>query len=206
MALTEEQIKNLKPGDPIFIQATFDHSDSFGDIWFAVPSAGIPGRTNFISPSRVHLTTSSQLPSADRQSKYDPMRLFKKGDKVRVVERDGRHYDTMFDGKIWTVAKDEHSYSTLPRDVQVHDSYKDNLHYTVPFYHLELVTPVEELSPYHVEETEREYRVTLTREERKDVIVTYNKLIYPDAKIAAESECRKLNWNWREELQREAKL
>lgn len=211
--ITEEQIKNLKPGDPIFIQATFDHSDSFGDIWFAVPSAGIPGRTNFISPSRVHLTTSSQLPSTDRQSKYDPMRLFKKGDKVRVVERDGRHYDTMFDGKIWTVAKDEHSYSTLPRDVQVHDGYADNLHYTVPFYHLELVTPVEDTLPYYIVEKDIEFQVRMRIKNEDCLISTFRfknsvegyKRYYgmlpsmKQAREAAEAECDRLNSEYRKE-------
>lgn len=55
MALTEEQIKNLKPGDPIVIHTTFDKIDEDGDLWFTCPQKLDSDSSEYIDPDYVSL-------------------------------------------------------------------------------------------------------------------------------------------------------
>lgn len=77
--------------------------------------------------------------------KYDPCRKFRKGDKVEYLPKDGRE---LFEAErlltqTLTVVEDEHEkYNRVEVKAQNGDVY------SVPFYYLKLVTPVEELGPY----------------------------------------------------------
>ncbi len=141
--------------------------------------------------------TTNVTKNTETAPKYDPCRLFRKGDKVRVVERNGRHYDTMFDEKTWIVAKDERNHSTLPRDVQVNDGNPNSHCYSVPFFYLELVTPVEELEPYKVTESSDYYGVD--KDDLEVEAAIFWKKSHPQAKAAAEAECKRLNEEYRKE-------
>lgn len=55
MALTKEQIKNLKSGDPLILHGEFHHVDYAGDIWMS-----IDGHPLWFSPSSISLPPKSQ--------------------------------------------------------------------------------------------------------------------------------------------------
>ena len=135
--LTQEQIKNLKEGDPIVINGKFKKVDKQGDLWMDVDDCLF-----WFSPSCV------SLPS--EKPKYDPTRPFKKGDRAQVVERNGRNL-TCFPvgrikvGDIVTVAENETG------DVFIKVLTEDGHEMMAPWFMLELVTPVVELEPYSVE-------------------------------------------------------
>lgn len=80
--------------------------------------------------------------------KYDPCRLFKKGDIVEPVERDGREVpDGAPVGEKCTVVESEKNGIVCIR----YDAGSEHYIHEIPYFHLELVTPVEELEPYRVE-------------------------------------------------------
>lgn len=75
--------------------------------------------------------------------KCDPCRLFRKGDKVRVVENKGRKQACF--GSLATVKQDEDEDKVL---ITIDGSGI----WWVDAAYLELVTPVEEQEPYHINE------------------------------------------------------
>jgi hypothetical protein len=142
--------------------------------------------------------------------KYDPFRLFKKCDKVRVVERDGRDY---IDYDPYTNIQKSELYTVLENENEVIDGGcidirigKGDIEYEIPFYFLELVTPAEELDPYSV--------VPRQEIDEPDNYLPYYAVLssgcevarfyveqYKDgqAKSAAEAECARLNAEHRKE-------
>lgn len=125
--------------------------------------------------------------------KYDPCRLFKKGDKVRVVSWNGRKLK-MFDmSDVWEVA-----FGETPGDLAVslrRKCAKTWENCCVPPCYLELVTPVEELEPYSVGESSDYFSVDKDDEE----LCLFWKDKHPHAKEAAEAECARLNAAHRKE-------
>lgn len=242
--LTEEQIKKLKPGDPIVINASFSRVDIDGDIRFNSPSNNSSSFEHFISPDCVSLPSEytriyfpevmfsrftpdekanltsfladyvvdvrqknelrnslkkAGLDLGDIHPKYDPTRLFKKGDKVRVVEWNGRHFhdrDYGVDIKTGCVAKIDESEKNEPKKCAVKVAYRQYL-FTVPTCFLELVTPVEELEPYEV--TERSDYYGVDKDDLEVEAAIFWKKAHPNAKAAAEAECARLNAEWRKE-------
>lgn len=138
MALTEEQIKKLEPGDILVIHTTFDHIDDEGDLWFACPQMFDEHSIEYIHPKCVSLPGETV-----EKPKHDPCRLFKKGDEVRVVAWNGR--DIARIGQIGRVVSDEHN----SRVELAIDGWTSSVYY--PACHLELVTSVEELEPYSID-------------------------------------------------------
>lgn len=165
-------------------------------------------------PSKLQMLCSSpEMKSLIKKlapPKYDPNRLFKKGDKVRPIELNGRIFSLYWKdkiGKLLTVTSSESfDYVELPEvDGQP----------IAPAY-LELVTPVEELEPFLVcqdaemecfEVYKHEYTEGEESEEKvwKIVRTTY---FYGDnqglrtlaeAKAAAKAECARLNAEYRKE-------
>lgn len=127
--------------------------------------------------------------------KYAPNRLFRKGDKVRVVEWNGR--DIARVGQIGYVVSNECN-SRVELSI---DGWKNSVYY--PACHLELVTPVEEREPYKVEESifiKDEWKVWKDGgDETQTLIATYT-LAHPNAKAAAEAECDRLNAEYGKEM------
>lgn len=136
--------------------------------------------------------------------KYDPCRLFRKGDKVRVVERDGRDY---IDFDPYTSIQKSEIYTVLENEEEVIDGGcvgirigKGNVEYEIPFYYLELVTPVEELERYVVEPGDVAWFVVDKKHESGEInVVMYMCALHPHAKEAAEAECARLNAEHRKE-------
>ena len=135
--------------------------------------------------------------------KYDPCRLFKKGDKARIVSYKGRCYDcdtSRHEGDIVTINVNE---SELEQEDLISVRVDDDFFYTDPAY-LELVTPVEELEPYVIWENDASYEVRLHSKKENHTMAIYNKNAYGDwlkTRYAAEAECDRLNAEYRKEQQ-----
>ena len=195
--LTEEQIKNLKPGDPIVIPATFHKVDYEGDIWFNFPQRKDKSNRTYIDPEFVSLPGEPE-----EKPKYDPCRLFREGDIVQYIERDGRFYsDAPPVGATCRVCVSEDSSGMVNVEFKFSENEEPAVH-DVPFYHLELITPIEELEPYKVWDTTFSFNVGV--EDTKAVFYygadmstcPYTK---EQAKAAAEAECARLNAEYRKE-------
>lgn len=140
------------------------------------------------------------IKNTETAPKYDPNRKFRKGDKVKLVDRDGRSYidydptTKLREGAFYTVLEDESDVieGGCP-DIRIADEHAE---YEVLFYFLELVTPLEEQEPYSVSEATVQY---LVKEDNKKVVAQFCKLYHPTAKAAAEAECERLNEEWRKE-------
>lgn len=188
--ITEEQIKNLTPGDPLVIYTTFDHIDDDGDLWFSCPQKFDSENFEYIDPEYVSLPGE---PVEQPKPKYDPCRKFRKGDKVRVVEWNGR--DIARVGQIGYAVSDEHN----SRVELAIDGWTKEVFY--PACHLELVTPVEELEPYRVE-TGGYNRFRIKKGNLEYSYFPFGEhcvLSMDEAKAAAEAECDRLNAEWRKE-------
>ena len=124
--------------------------------------------------------------------KYDPCRLFRKGDRVRVAENKGRCLKpyALKIGDVLTVSKDEPNDDTCVIWCKRHDQD----FYLDPAY-LELFTPVEELEPYIVGESTDYFSVEKDDEE----LSLFWKDKHPNAKAAAEAERDRLNAEYRKE-------
>lgn len=205
--LTQEQIKNLKPGDNLILNCKFNYVDNDGDIW-----TDFDGFSCWFSASSVSLPSEIVNRQSSTVNKYDPTRLFKKGDKVRIVKYNGRKFNgappTFQLGKVYRVDEDEdtkHCYVMLQ---------SCDIYYAHPVAFLELVTPVEELEPYSVEE-----ETAFADDEQYGIIhIYYNynggrdkvRTFYENGpeswnatKAAAEAECARLNEEWRKEQNNE---
>lgn len=137
--------------------------------------------------------------------KYDPRRLFRKGDAVRPVERYGRKPD---DGApenvICEVVEDERKNGTVP--IRYRGKNGISVRFTVTALYLELVTPVEELEPYYVEQQgEKTGGFCFTVRKRTGYCESTfyfgaaRSRDKQQAKAAAEAECDRLNAEYRKE-------
>lgn len=132
-------------------------------------------------------------------SKHDPTRLFKKGDIVEI-DIHGRDIAASMKksgvelGKRYTVTEDENNTG------YVSFIGEDGIEHHSMFFWLKLVTPVEELESYRVEELDNAWVVR--KGEEADTYSTqawYCKKRHPHAKEAAEAERDRLNAEWRKE-------
>lgn len=192
--MTNEEAKQLKKGDKILIEAEVEFVYIDGDIKFSCKhtdcKGGIITRAYAVNPKNVTL-----MPE---KPKYDHCRLFKKGDKVRVVERNGRSpilCGAVELGGTYTVYADEED-----GDVMLDIGLGVGGGEPIAWYFLELVTPVEEIEPYYVKYTGTHYVVGKRPEEQEIVyLAEYSKDRHPHAKESAEAEADRLNAEWRKE-------
>lgn len=119
---------------------------------------------------------------------------------MRVVERYGRKFWRAAPETIYTVVEDEYLHDDqnvlLRGCVGINDGKPETLSaWNIPFFHIELVTPVEELEPYSVEESTDYFSV-----EKDDAeLCLYWKDKHPNPKAAAEAECKRLKEEYRKE-------
>lgn len=208
MSLTEEQLNNLKPGDPIIIHSTFERMASGGEIVGYTDT--VDGRGKIVADYRhIHRSCVSLPPT---KPKYDPCRKFKKGDIVRLKDWNGRR-PAMYSG---TNSWFDHPQRCKNGNLEVRGDEKsskveigiigvDCAHaYAAPCY-LELITPIEELKPYSVLETDTINGFDIMRDGLCVMTFPYgskeagyyrNKLA---AKEAAEAEADRLNAEYRKE-------
>lgn len=245
MALTKEQIKGLKPGDPLVIHGEYIKNHGDGDIIIKcniTRSRELTTDRKYVHPSCVSLPSEYKtvvdardifrnmsegekacvnnfLASYFRERKkqeemhnslkkmgidltnirpkHDPCRPFRNGDIVRYVERDGRSYvDAPPVGATCCVCVGEDSVGMVSVEFKFSENEEPAVH-DVPFYHLELVTPVEELEPYYVERQDSCYVVGKRQESPEmEYVAGFSKTRHPNAKAAAEAERDRLNAEW----------
>ena len=134
------------------------------------------------------LSTENGIKNTETAPKYDPKRLFRKGDIVEVDTHGRDIADSMKKaglvlGKRYAVTADE---GTTGHDIgYVSFIGDDGIEHNSMFFWLKLVTPVEELEPYSVSEATVQY---LVKEDNKKVVAQFCKLYHPHAKAAAEAE------------------
>lgn len=203
--MDKEQINELKPGDEILIRGRFEKIKENGDYSISYLLTTVHDKL-YMYKAAVH-------PSAviiKSPPKHDPCRLFKKGDKVRVVERNGRKFWDYDPKTIYTVVANEYScddQNVLHQGcVGINDGNpQTGSAWNIPFFHIELVTPVEELEPYYVKDDGTHYVVGKRPEEPEIVyLAEYSKDRHPHAKAAAEAERDRLNAEYRKEATHEA--
>ena len=153
----------------------------------------MPNASNYQPDASLDFISIDEQP----KPKYDPCRPFRNGDIVRYVERDGRSYvDAPPVGATCCVCVGEDSVGMVSVEFKFSENEEPAVH-DVPFYHLELVTPVEELEPYSVQETMSHDGWQIVRDGLP--LVIYDSQRHPNAKAAAEAERDRLNAEWRKE-------
>lgn len=202
MNITKLNREDLKIGDTCFIQVTVEGKEENSWVQFRLAE----NSTSFvladfenasfysISPyAPLNLPTMTKIP--EMNPKYDPFRKFRKGDIVRVIEEiNGRTPTLCGDietSKIYTVSANEDDGYVMLKVGNGCDS--------IEWYWLELVTPVEEIEPYSVEEETLCWLVLNERIRGKAIVCEFIKKFHPNAKAAAEAERDRLNAEWRKE-------
>lgn len=148
----EQKIKELKVGEIYNVRVKVN---TIGEAYIGVtpilqgavlspywPTSFALGESSAFSPITPENGTKNTAPAP----KYDPCRLFKKGDRVRVVEYKGRNKTGVSTGEIGLIDKDEKGADVTVEVI----FYGDDLWEVDPAY-LELVTPVEEMEPYSID-------------------------------------------------------
>lgn len=136
--------------------------------------------------------------NTDAAPKYDPNREFRKGDKVRLVQCNGRNPFDSFNGieylpdeTIYTVDGDEYDNGKVELcEMDSCDTFE--IHHS----NIELVSPVEELEPYIVVDAHTHWDVA---DKNMKTVAMYSKGNHPNAKEAAEAERDRLNDEYRKE-------
>lgn len=205
--MTKEQEKMfVQQGDVVLVQGVVDKAHKSGDllVWFKTESGG--NSYAWIGKEYVGKTWAV----APEKPKYDPCRLFKKGDKVEYSPRDGR--DCLEAPWIYDeaeVIEDEDKNGSVV--VRFTFNYGEPAVHKVPWYYLQLVSPVEELEPYRIFENSHCFEVR-RKEPDDDRGTGYDRDVsifffsHPPytrtkeaARAAAEAECARLNAEHRKE-------
>lgn len=150
--MNKEEAYNLKAGQEIFVKAWFSYINSQEEVRCTTKETDGKEWTIYSNISNVFtaLPTGNEE-YAENKPKYDPCRLFKEGDIVRYVERYGRSYvDAPPVGATCRVIVGEDKVGMVTVEFKFSENEEPAVH-DVPFYHLELVTPVEELESYSID-------------------------------------------------------
>ena len=206
--LTEEQIKNLKPGDPLVIHGTFDSHSPFGNIIIKHREQMLSGISEkslvYVHPSAVSLPSEHGTSLSRRSSegaetevpttKYDPCRLFRKGDRVKTRSVFGRKI--YIDDVLYEVMWDESCNKISVKDLTSAETLVG-----MPSVFFELVIPVEEMEPYFVIKGDLINGWDVCKQKNENICCTVATFTqgHPNAKAAAEAERDRLNDEWRKE-------
>ena len=203
--MNPEELNQLKPGDDIFIRARYKRTLEDGDVLFTHSGTNAFGEVvkgeGWTRPENIISSISSPenvIKNTETAPKYDPCRLFKKGDKVRVVAWNGRNIKSVDMPADMEVELDERA-----GDINVSVFWKCANNWGkchLPQCFLELVTAVEELDTYQVEEIGGLWCVR--KQEDFGLWSTqawFSTEYHPNAKKAAEAECARLNAEYRKE-------
>ena len=157
--------------------------------------------SSFLEILHKYAPSFTPLPSEHGTSvptpKHDPCRLFKKGDKVRVVECKGRNCTERELGSIGEIVLDEGEDDPI-YGIGVY--FEDGSSIYVDPAYLELVNPVEELGPYVVRHNEAHAAWSIYGPFDLSAVNYFYGEHYPytkdTAKKAAEAERDRLNAEW----------
>lgn len=148
------------------------------------------------------ITPETGTKNTESAPKYDPCRLFKKGDKVRVVTYKGRNKTGVSAGEIGLIDKDEKGADITVEVI----FYGDDLWEVDPAY-LELVTPAEEIEPFYVCENTESKSFEVRRKKDHKVQAAFYYFNKDDAHAKSEAakatleHCDRLNAEHRKEAQ-----
>lgn len=168
------------------------------------------------------ILSPKELEAFSALPKYDPCRPFRKGDKVRLCEYNGRapfdneNFEQEEAGQLCIIAENEdyeNAYSLHVwklEDMEREPDDGERPWFAFPLMFMELITPVEELEPYSItywmDTSEECGRFEVVRGEQCVSIYPYgtHETRYykkaEHAKAAAEAECARLNAEYRKEL------
>lgn len=156
--------KDIKAGETYNVRVKVTHVDAYKNVRVNTvdendKQLGVESTVFYSGELRAFspITPENGKKNTESAPKYDPRRKFRKGDKVRLREYNGRkpydfwHKQTIkhFGAKLDTVLDDEKEDSGHVDIFQ--DAPIDELTVRVHASYLELVTPVEELEPYSID-------------------------------------------------------
>ena len=189
-------IEDIKIGETYNVRMKFANIDEDGNYCFNMETK--PYLYRLFNKTDVETCVfpmpdpANDIKNTENASKYDPCRLFRRGDKVRVVEERNDRIPPICGriepGKVYTVSGNEDGGDVM---LEVEGKYD-----CISWLWLDLVTPVEELEPYSVVNAHTHWDVT---DNDMKTVVTYSKAYHPHAKAAAEAECARLNAEHRKE-------
>lgn len=183
--MTEDELTGLTMGDNVYVRAEV----------FYVDKSGRECRVSIHDESgypNIFYVKAEDVYSAQAPVEDVACRLFRKGDKVQP--RSGK-----------TVLACEYGFVTFHELAGQYEVNEDEARGTVTLivnghacfvsaFALELVTPVEEMKPYYVEEQDSCYVVGKLQEAPEmEYVAGFSKNRHPNAKAAAEAECDRLN-------------
>lgn len=208
-----EETKQLKEGQTVYVAVKYLGNATDGEsAHVKIPTTDWMdmGHHNVVSigvnVSFEHIVIPA--PVKENKPKYDPCRLFKKGDEVEYHPKDGRANPNLLVGRRYKVAVDEPCDSGI---VQVEFDGLRHIDTFVAYNNLELVAPVEELEPYRILENLDCFEVRRKKPDddrgtgyERDVSMFF--FSHPPytrtkeaARAAAEAECKRLNAKYRKE-------
>jgi hypothetical protein len=214
--LTQEQIKNLKKGDPVIIHGEFMETWHDGDIkifrkvtergkvidlyaYFHPSCVSLPSEHGTFLSRRSSEGAETEVPTTKR----DSFRLFRKGDRISFKTWHGflpsdLENEAELLGKEATVYEDQEEDNFRVYFFFDGEDPEQEWHAAfLPF--IELVTPVEELEPYKLIDSPNTYNIVRD----SAMVMTIHKKSHPNAKAAAEAERDRLNAEWRKEHENE---
>lgn len=186
------KIEDIKAGEKYYVQVKVSQVHDDGVTVYTVNENGVGIQERDFEGEDLR----AFLPATDK-FKHNPWRKFKKGDKVRVVEWYGRRPQCeAYLGKEFIVGKDE-----TPLGVRILVGETGESYCTPDACFLELVTPVEEIEPYHIETCAESVYVM---DKKSGILACYDGDVHPNAREAAEAECKRLNEQYRKKENYEA--
>lgn len=198
--MTKEQEKMfVQQGDVVLVQGVVDKAHKSGDL--LVRFEQMSGKYSFAWIGEVHVGKAFAVSAPP---KYDPCRLFQKGDRVRLRKWSGRepviYGMNLFQlGEVLTVVEAENPKEEGLILVSNAES-KQSIHAC----YLELVTPVEEREPYVVRHNAAHAAWSIYGPYNLSAVNYFYGERYPyteaTAKAAAEAECDRLNAEYRKEV------
>lgn len=190
--MTSQELSELKPGDTVYLGQL---PVKFKSIKNTVILNFEPCETSGLLKGFEHVSRFSIRPMLP-QPKYDPCRLFRKGDKAKPRIINGREIPKLPLDVIFTVTGDEDKYGVVPVEY-ISPVIGLPTSATVHAIWLELVTPVEE-EPYYIEKACNRYELMKRDGDKLYKLADYWDT-HPRFKAAAEAERDRLNAEHRKE-------
>ena len=184
------KLEDIKVGETYLLPITVTAIEKSG--WIETTTCN--NNEYFHTPSEVKTLLPNGTKNTEPAPKYDPCRLFKKGDKVRVVEYKGRNYTNVDTGKEGVVTRNE-----TGADPAIEVAFADDDFWDVDPAYLELVTPVEEQKEFFIED-EKElpyYLIHFGRPRNFELVAQLDRKYYTLEQ--ANAECDRLNAEYRKE-------
>ena len=181
---------DLKKGQAYLILADYHGKDSDGDCVFIAESTERRLFLPFVGVQNCVFLPSEPPTLVGSTPKYDPCREFRKGDKVTPEPINKRY--SGYEGRTFIVCQDE---AETGNEIKLkEDGYIG--HISINAAYLKLITPVEELEPYSLENDDLGWNVL---DKEGGLVARFCNDGHPHAKEAAEAERDRLNAEYRKE-------